>query len=225
MLNWIALWIGSYLVGFGGPMQDPRQVSAPVTRPIAESAHLHVFWGNPLLQGLHVGFFIALAMLVVYWIVLNRTTLGYEVRAVGFNAEAARYGGISVGRNFFLAMAISGAFAGLAGSLDILGWESNLDLTEVQSVQIGFIGIAVALLGRNSAVGIFFSALLFGALLTGTSTRNLDPTIFKPELAGNLTRIIQGLVVLFVGADLLILYIWNVRRKLRLPQGKAAQQT
>ena len=224
MLNWIALWIGSYLVGFGGPMQDPRQVSAPVTRPIAESAHLHVFWGNPLLQGLHIGFFIAVAMLVVYWIVLNRTTLGYEVRAVGFNAEAARYGGISVGRNFFLAMAISGAFAGLAGSLDILGWESNLDLTEVQSVQIGFIGIAVALLGRNSAVGIFFSALLFGALLTGTSTRNLDPTIFKPELAGNLTRIIQGLVVLFVGADLLILYIWNVRRKLRLPQRKSAQQ-
>ena len=224
MLNWIALWIGSYLVGFGGPMQDPRQVSAPVTRPIAESAHLHVFWGNPLLQGLHIGFFIAVAMLVVYWIVLNRTTLGYEVRAVGFNAEAARYGGISVGRNFFLAMAISGAFAGLAGSLDILGWESNLDLTEVQSVQIGFIGIAVALLGRNSAVGIFFSALLFGALLTGTSTRNLDPTIFKPELAGNLTRIIQGLVVLFVGADLLLLYIWNVRRKLRLPQRKAAQQ-
>jgi len=224
MLNWIALWIGSYLVGFGGPMQDPRQVSAPVTRPIAESAHLHVFWGNPLLQGLHIGFFIAVGMLVVYWIVLNRTTLGYEVRAVGFNAEAARYGGISVGRNFFLAMAISGAFAGLAGSLDILGWESNLDLTEVQSVQIGFIGIAVALLGRNSAVGIFFSALLFGALLTGTSTRNLDPTIFKPELAGNLTRIIQGLVVLFVGADLLILYIWNVRRKLRLPQRKEAQQ-
>jgi general nucleoside transport system permease protein len=224
MLNWIALWIGSYLVGFNGPMQDPRQVSAPVTRPIAESAHLHVFWGNPLLQGLHIGFFIAIAMLVVYWIVLNRTTLGYEVRAVGFNAEAARYGGISVGRNFFLAMAISGAFAGLAGSLDILGWESNLDLTEVQSVQIGFIGIAVALLGRNSAVGVFFSAILFGALLTGTSTRNLDPTIFKPELAGNLTRIIQGLVVLFVGADLLILYIWNVRRKLRLPQRKAAQR-
>jgi ABC-type uncharacterized transport system permease subunit len=224
MLNWIALWIGSYLVGFNGPMQDPRQVSAPVTRPIADSAHLHVFWGNPLLQGLHVGFFIAIAMLVVYWILLNRTTLGYEVRAVGFNAEAARYGGISVGRNFFLAMAISGAFAGLAGSLDILGWESNLDLTEVQSVQIGFIGIAVALLGRNSAVGIFFSALLFGALLTGTSTRNLDPTIFKPELAGNLTRIIQGLVVLFVGADLLILYIWNVRRKLRLPQRKAVQE-
>jgi general nucleoside transport system permease protein len=220
MLNWIALWIGSYLVGFGGPMQDPRQISAPVTRPIAESAKLPIFWGNPLLQGLHIGIFIAFAALVVYWIVLNRTTLGYAVRAVGFNAEAARYGGISVPRSYFLAMAISGAFAGLAGSIDILGWEYNLDLTEVQSVQIGFIGIAVALLGRNTAIGIFFSSILFGALLTGTSTRNLDPSIFQPELAGNLTRIIQGLVVLFVGADVLILYLWQARRKLRL-KGKS----
>ena len=77
-------------------------------------------------------------------------------------------------------------------------------------------GIAVALLGRNTAVGTFLAAVLFGALLNGTSTRNLDPTIFPPELAGNLTRIIQGLVVLFVGADLLVLYLWQLRRKLRI---------
>jgi general nucleoside transport system permease protein len=212
MLNWIALWIGSYLVGFNGPMQDPRAVSSPVTRRVAESSHLHVFWGAPTLQGLHVGFFIAIGALVLYWLILNRTTLGYEVRAVGFNPEAARYGGISVGRNYFLAMAISGAFAGLAGGIDIIGWEFNLDLTVVQGVSIGFIGIAVALLGRSSAVGIFFAALLFGALLTGTSTRNLDPSIFQPELAGNLTQIIQGLVVLFVAADLLIIYAWRAVR-------------
>jgi len=198
------------------------QISAPVTRQVAESAHLKVFWGNALLQGLHVGIVIAILALFVYWVVLNRTTLGYEVKAVGFNPEAARYGGISVARNYFLAMAISGAFAGLAGSIDILGWEFNLDLTEVQSVQIGFIGIAVALLGRNTAVGVFLSAILFGALLTGTSTRNLDPTVFQPELAGNLTRIIQGLVVLFVGADLIILYLWQARRK--LPFARKADQ-
>jgi simple sugar transport system permease protein len=223
MLNWIALWIGSYLVGFNGPMQDPRALSAPVTRPVAESAKLHVFWGAPTLQGLHIGFFIAIAALFVYWVVLNRTTLGYEVRAVGFNAEAARYGGISVARNYILAMAISGAFAGLAGAIDIIGWEFNLDLTVVQSVQIGFLGIAVALLGRNSAIGIFFSALLFAALLTGTSTRHLDPSIFQPELAGNLTQIIQGLVVLFVGADVLVLYLWQARRKVRLKRRVAEQ--
>ena len=86
----------------------------------------------------------------------ERTTLGYEVRAVGFNPEAARYGGISVARSYFLAMAIAGGFAGLAGAIDVLGWEFHLDLTVVQSSQIGFFGIAVALLGRNTAVGVAF---------------------------------------------------------------------
>jgi general nucleoside transport system permease protein len=215
MLNWIAFWIASWLVGVGGPLQNPIEASVPSTEDIAEKAKLHVFWGDPLLQGLHVGFFFALAALVVFWVTLNRTTLGYGVRAVGFNPEAARYGGINVARNYFLAMAISGAFAGLAGALDILGWQFRLDQTAVQSSQIGFIGIAVALLGRNTAVGVFFSALLFGALINGTSTRNLDPEIFKPELATNLTLIIQGLIVLFVAADVLVLYVWQLRRRVR----------
>ena len=221
MLNWTALWIASYLVGFGGPLQDPKAGAVPVTREVAPGAKLHVFWGNALLQGLHIGFFIALAALVVYWLVLGRTTVGYEVRAVGFNAEAARYGGINVARNYFLAMAISGLFAGLAGAIDVLGWQFRLDLTTVQTAsQIAFIGIAVALLGRNTPIGIFLAAVLFAALLNGTSTRNLDPSVFKPELAGNLTRIIQGLVVLFVGADVLIIYLWQLRRKLRLGRPK-----
>jgi general nucleoside transport system permease protein len=216
MLNWTALWIGSYLVGFNGPLQDPKQVFVPVTSEVAPGAKLNVWWGSATLQGLHIGFFVAIAALIVFWIVLNRTTLGYQVRAVGFNPEAARYGGISVGRNYFLAMAISGAFAGLAGSVDVLGWLFRVDLTSVQlSSQIAFIGIAVALLGRNTPLGIFFSAILFGALLNGTSTRNLDPSVFQPELASNLTLIIQGLVVLFVGADLLILYLWRTTTKLR----------
>jgi ABC-type uncharacterized transport system permease subunit len=225
MLNWIALSVGSWLVGFGGPMQNKAQISVPVTEEIADGAKLHVWWGSAILQGLHIGFFVALGALVVYWIVLNRTTLGYEVKAVGFNAEAARYGGISVSRNYFLAMAISGAFAGVAGAMDILGWQFRLDLTSVTTAsQIAFIGIAVALLGRNTAPGIFFAALLFGALLNGTSTRNLDPSVFRPELAGNLTRIIQGLIVLFVGADVLILYLWRLRRRLRVRRATAAAQ-
>jgi len=85
-------------------------------------------------------------------------------------------------------------------------------------------GIAVALLGRNTPVGVFLAAVLFAALINGTSTRNLDPAIFKPELAGNLTRIIQGLVVLFVGADLLIIYLWQLRRKLKVGRPRAAAQ-
>jgi simple sugar transport system permease protein len=215
MLNWIAIWSTDYLFGLSGPLQSTTQQFNPVSDDIHESAKLPVFWGDPVLQGLHIGLFIALAMLVVYWITLNRTTLGYEVRAVGFNPEAARYGGISVRRSYFLAMAISGAFAGLAGSMDILGWQYHLATADIHASTIGFAGIAVALLGRNTAIGIFFSSLLFAALTIGTSTRQLDPDIFDPKLATNLTLIIQGLIVLFVGADVLILYLWQARRKLR----------
>ena len=216
MLNWIAYYVAIYFFEIGGPLQDPDQPGVPTSEPVQESAKLPVFWGDPLFQGLHVGLFVALAALVAYWIVLNRTTLGYEVRAVGFNPEAARYGGISVARSYVLAMAIAGFFAGLAGALDILGWQFHVATPDIQVSQVGFIGIAVALLGRNTAVGVFFSSLLFAALLNGTSTRNLDPEVFRPELASNLTLIIQGLVVLFVGADLLILYLWQARRKLGL---------
>jgi simple sugar transport system permease protein len=223
MLNWIALWVASYLVGFGGPLKDPAAGPVPVSEEVADSAKLHVFFGPPLLQGLHIGIFLALAALVVYWLVLRRTTLGYEVRAVGFNPEAAAYGGISVARSYFIAMAISGAFAGTAGAMDILGWQHRVDTTAVQGYsQIAFIGIAVALLGRNTAVGVLFAALLFAALRTGASTRNLDPEVFRPELAGNLTEIIQGLVVLFVGAELLLLYVWQARRRLPLYRPKRA---
>ena len=224
MLNWIVVWVGSYFFAIGGPFQTHAAGAAgavPSSDDVPDSAKLHVFWGSAVLQRLHIGFFVALAALVVYWLVLSRTTLGYEVRAVGFNAEAARYGGISVARNYFVAMAISGLFAGLAGALDVLGWQFRLDLTGIQiASQIAFVGIAVALLGRNTSVGVFLAAVLFAALLNGTSTRNLDPSVFRPELAGNLTRIIQGLVVLFVGADLLILYVWQLRRKLKLGRAK-----
>jgi simple sugar transport system permease protein len=214
MLNWIAIWIGVFLFGQGGPLQNSTQQFVPISNDVVDGAKLPVFWGDPLLQGLHVGFFIAIGALVVYWLLLNRTTLGYGVKAVGFNPEAARYGGISVARNYFLAMAISGAFAGLAGAIDILGWQFRLATGDVQGLQLGFVGIAVALLGRNTAVGVGLAALLFGGLLTGTSTRNLDPSIFKPELASNLTLLIQGLVVLFVGADVIVLWLMGrVRRR------------
>jgi simple sugar transport system permease protein len=148
------------------------------------------------------------------------------VRAVGFNPEAARYGGISVAKSYFLAMAIAGSFAGMGGALDILGWQFRLGQIDIQNLTLPFIGIAVALLGRNTAVGVALSALLFSALLNGTSTRNLDPEVFQPELAGNLTLMIQALVLLFIGADLLILGLWARakragRRRPRVPTAEA----
>ena len=170
MLNWIVIWVGVFLFGLGGPLQNDTQESVPISNDVLESAKLHVWWGDALLQGLHIGFFIAIGALVVYWIILNRTTLGYGVKAVGFNPEAARYGGISVARNYFLAMAISGAFAGLAGAIDILGWQFRLSTGDIQTSQIGFVGIAVALLGRNTAIG----TRPRGAALRRAPHRHLD---------------------------------------------------
>jgi simple sugar transport system permease protein len=221
MLNWIVIWVGSYLFGVGGPFQTEVSSALPSSEDIPEKASLPVFWGDPLLQGLHVGFFVALAALVVYSLTLNRTTLGYEVRAVGHNPEGARYGGISVARNYFLAMAIAGLFAGLAGALDIVGWQFRLDITQIQGSQIGFIGIAVALLGRNTALGVGLAGILFAALQTGTASRNLDPSVFNPELASSLAIIIQGLVVLFVGADVIILLALRRIRRTRAREATA----
>jgi general nucleoside transport system permease protein len=213
MLNWIAIFGGRYLFERGGPLQGPQE-AIPRSSDVSASAELWQIWGR--LPALHAGIFIALFALVVYYFLLNRTTLGFEVRAVGFNPEAARYSGISVSKNYFLALAISGAFAGLAGSVDVLGYKSGVDTSEFATNFVAFTGIAVALLGRNKAVGILFAALLFGALEIGTSTRQLDPEIFEPELATDLATMIQALVIFFVGAELLILYIWQGRRYLRI---------
>ncbi|HLX20633.1 MAG TPA: ABC transporter permease [Gaiellaceae bacterium] len=222
MLNWIAIWIAEWLFGDGGPLQNSTQPQVPVSNAISPSAQLPVFWGAKLLQGLDIGIFIALASLVVYWAILNRTTLGYEVRAVGFNPEAAAYGGINVKKNLIRAMAISGAFAGLAGAIDMLGYLYQFGQNDVPVSQVGFLGIAVALLGRNTAVGVLFGSLLFGALLFGT-THGLTSNVIQPELAGNLTYIIQGLIVLFVGADVLILYVWNTRKRMWPRRARVAE--
>ena len=222
MLNYTAIWIGVYLFTIGGPLQSDEQRSIPVSNDIVESARLPVFWGDPELQGLHVGIFIAVAALLVFWVVLNRSVTGFEVRAVGFNPDAAEYGGISAARNYVKVMAICGAFAGLAGAMDILGWQFRLNRNDIEGSTIGFLGIAVALLGRNTALGTAAAALLFAALVNGTSVRNLDPEVFDPLLATNLTTIIQGLVVLFVSAPVLVPAVWNLRR--RLVPGRRGQK-
>ena len=216
MLNWIAIFGGKWLFELGGPLQGDER-SIPRSNDVLESARLPEVWGG--LQALHAGIFIALAALVAYHLILNRTTLGYEVKAVGFNPDAARYGGISVGRNYVLALAVSGAFAGLAGSMDLLGWKFQLTTNDLDVGTLGFVGIAVALLGRNTAVGVLFAALLFAGLQVGTSPRQLDAEVFPPELATNLATMIQALIILFVGAELLVRRLWGLGR----PRGGAAR--
>jgi simple sugar transport system permease protein len=222
MLNYCALWIGVWAFGLGGPLHsdDPSDKSVPISNAVHGSAKLPVFWGDPELQGLHVGLFIALVALALFWVLLNRSVAGYEARAVGFNPDAAEYGGIHAGRTYTKVMLICGGFAGLAGAIDVLGWQFAIATNDIQNagaVGLGFFGIAVALLGRNTTSGVFFSAILFGALLNGTSVRNLDPTIFKPELATNLTLIIQGLIVLLVSAPVIVTTLYRLRPKRSRP--------
>ena len=214
MLNWIAIWGGQWLVEQGGPLQGPV-AALPRSSLIDQAARLWTVWGTIPGLALHAGIFVALAALVVYYLILGRTTLGFEVRAVGFNPDAARYGGIPVRRSYFLALAIAGAFAGVAGAVNLMGVKYSVDTSDFGS-SVAFTGIAVALLGRNKAVGIFFAALLFAGLDTGTSTRALDASIFDPSLATDLATIIQALVIFFVGAELLIIYLWRARRYLRI---------
>ncbi len=214
MLNWIAIWVGKWLLEAPDGFLQGADPALPRSNDIFDSAKLPAIWGA--LQPLHAGIFIALFALLVYHLLLNRTTLGYEVRAVGFNPDAAAYGGISVKRNYFLALAIAGAFAGLAGAIDMVGWKYRLTSTEFDANFYGFTGIAVALLGRNKAIGILLSALLFASLIVGTSPRQLDPEIFNPELATNLATMIQALIIAFVGAEFLIIYVWRARRKVGL---------
>jgi ABC-type uncharacterized transport system permease subunit len=216
MLNWIAIWVATYLFQENGPLQGKDALGNPVSNTVPNNLHLPVIWGNPQLQGLDIGLFIGLAAAAAFWAIMHRSTLGYEVRAVGHNPDAARGAGISVSRNYVITMAICGAFAGLAASVDVLGWQFQVSGTDIATSQVGFLGIAVALLGRNTAVGTVAAALLFGALETGTAADNLNTTAINPELAPQLTMIIEGLIVLLVSTDLIAVRLLGLPRKLGL---------
>ncbi len=227
MLNWIAFWTASWAFGDGGPLQNSTNPTNPVSNQVAPSARLPDFWGAQGFQGVHIGLFIALGCVVLFWVLINRTTLGYEVRAVGFNPDAAAYGGINVKKNLIRAMAISGAFAGLAGVIDMLGGATNYQYgqLDVPFSQVGFIGIAVALLGRNTAVGTLLGAILFGGLIYGSFHGLGSSSVIDPQLANNIPYIVQGLIVLFIGADVLLLSVWGSRKKLRWRSSKALGAT
>jgi general nucleoside transport system permease protein len=213
MLNWIAIWVGVYCFQLGGPLHNPHMPSTPVSNNVVGGAKLPVIWGS--LQGLDVGIFISLALAVVFGLIINRTRLGYEARTVGFNPEAADYAGMNVGRTWIRVMVICGAFAGVAASLDMLGWKFNLFTNDILVSQIGFYGIAVALLGRNTAGGTVAAALLWGALLTGTSSRNFNLSI-DPTLVQYLTFMIEGIIILLVSTDVITLRLLKGGRQLRV---------
>ena len=135
MLNWIAYWIGVYVFQQGGPLQGARTspLDIPISGDVVPEREAARLLGRRRPPGPAHRLLRRDRALVVFWLILNRTTLGYEVRAVGYNPDAAAYGGIKVRTNYLRAMAISGAFAGLAGGLDMLGYLYHFGTTDVQA--------------------------------------------------------------------------------------------
>ena len=202
MLNYVAIQMTSFLVS--GPMKDPNPLIANAQTPkILQSARLPPLLPDPAYR-VHWGFVIAILVAVGIWWLLQNSTLGFEVRTVGANPQAARYAGIAVGRTMVIAMALSGALAGLGASLEVVGL--NFYHTAGFSVGYGFDSIAVALLGRSDPFGVIPSALLFGALRAGASRMQ-----FLSQIPIDIINIIQALVLIFVAAPALIRWLYRVR--------------
>jgi general nucleoside transport system permease protein len=197
MMNYIAFRLLDYLLN--GPLKSGGTPATPIVLPTAILASIF-----PSPVRLHWGFFIALAMaVVVYWL-LYKTTFGMEIRMVGANAKAARYAGISVPRTMALTMAISGALCGMAGAVHMLGVDHRM--MQSFSPGYGFDAIALALLGNSSPLGVVLASLLFGFLRGGA--------VHMESVAGTpveIIRIIQGLVIVFVAAPEIIRSLYHLR--------------
>jgi simple sugar transport system permease protein len=198
MMNWIAFRLSDWLLN--GPMKAVGY--RPVTPNVEVTAELPRFFPDP--SRFNWGFPLALLFAVfVYWF-LFKTTLGFEVRAVGANPDAAKYSGMSVMRNFVLVMTLSGALAGLAGAVQVLGTDHWVG--QGFSAGFGFDSIALALLGKSHPLGVVLAALLFGILRGGaTGMQSLA------RIPIHIISVIQGMVIIFVAAPAIIRWIYRLR--------------
>ncbi|AEP02509.1 ABC transporter permease [Weizmannia coagulans] len=200
MMNYIALHTSNYLI------RNVLSKQQDTTPHIHHSASL----SSPFFQKitdfstLHNGIYLSLVAVVVMWFIIEKTTLGFELKSVGFNQSASEYAGMSVNRSIILSMVISGAFAGLGGAMEGLG---NYGFAFLQSnfSGIGFDGIAVALLGGNTAPGVLIAAVLFGALKVGSLNMPVDANV-----PNELVNIVIALIILFVASGYIIK--WSLAR-------------
>lgn len=187
LLNYIAIFVVSFFTH--GPLkEDPRPAAMPHTPEVLDSARLAIVWPG---TRLHLGFVIALAVAVVMWFLMFRTTFGFKARAVGHSLSAARYAGMRVVTIIVAAMLISGGLAGVAGTVEILGVQRRL--RDMFSPGTGYTAIAIALLGQNHPLGIVLAALLFGALQAGVS--KMEALAGVPS---TIVEIIQAVVIFLV---------------------------
>ena len=198
MMNWIAFRLSDWLLS--GPMKSSG--FRPVTPNVLATAELPRFFAAPL--RFNWGFVLALVMAyVVYWF-LFKTTLGFEIRSVGANPDAAKYAGMNIIKNFVFVMAIAGGLAGLAGATQVLGVDHWVG--QGFSAGYGFDAIALALLGKSHPFGVVLAALLFGFLRSGATDMQ--------SMAGipiDIISIIQGLIIVFIAAPDIIRWFYRIR--------------
>ncbi len=195
MMNWIAFWTVNYAV----PSFFKGEYLETESRNIGVNASLRVEWLTKLFNGsyINLGIFLAILSIIVIAIILNRTVLGFQLKAVGFNKDSAKYAGMNVNRNIVLSMVIAGSLSGLAGATFYLGYASNIQIGVLPSQ--GFDGIAVALLGANSPYGALATAIFFGILHSGKGFMNAMTSI-PPEIGDTIIAII----IYFAATSLLI---------------------
>jgi simple sugar transport system permease protein len=201
MLNYVAFGLVNFLIN-NGPLVD-KTSTAPRTPYIDASAQLPILAPG---TRLHAGIIVALLTIPVIWFLLDRTTVGFRIRTVGFNPTAARAAGISVALTTVVTMGISGALAGLAGSAEVLGVSHYMPPSF--STGYGFDAIAVALLARSNPWAILPAALLFGALRSGARFMQ-----FETQVPTEVISVVQATIIMFVAAPVLFRWIFRLRRE------------
>ena len=207
MFNWIAFYLSNFIAGIPAIHSDG---SAEATKNI--SANASTLLSKDFINSLGLaptanwGILVAIAMTFLVWFVIEKTTLGYELKAVGSNKFAAEYGGISVNRSILTALAISGALAGLGGALQLMGMGSRISVFSSQE-GFGFAGIVVALIGCSNPFGVLIAGLFYGALMYGGSKLNL---VGAPT---QLINVIIGTVVFFIAISVIFSNIKSLRAR------------
>ncbi len=201
MLNYVAFYFVSYMLRTPGLLQAPGS-NNPKTPPIAANAILPDLLGST--YNLNAGFLIVVALTILVWWILSRSSLGFQFRAVGANPNAARVAGIRVDRMYIYAMLLSGGLVGMAGVIQVLGtvptgFSSGID------AGIGFDAITVALLGRARPWGVFFAGLLFGAFKAGGFAMQAAEGI-----PIDIVLVVQSLIVLFIAAPPLVRALFHL---------------
>lgn len=201
MFNWIAFYLSNYLVNVPAIHSDGN---AEATKNVAASARILLpqSWRAVLSPASNYGILIGIVAVIIVYLIIEKTTLGYELKAVGFNKSAAEYAGISVNKAVMTAMAISGALAGMGGAVHLLGMGERISLFSGQE-GFGFEGISVALIGASNPIGVLFSSLFYGALKYGGSKLNL---IKAPS---EIVKVITGTIVFFIA----ISHVFKITRR------------